>query len=87
MPFTRLCPQCSAPVKIKIGECVCGHSFRKRRSIATKDSKWIEMKCKIEFRVVRDCHRISRDVITLDGNPRQLSTVITRVKIILCIIF
>ena len=31
MPFTRLCPQCSAPVKIKIGKCVCGHSFRELR--------------------------------------------------------
>ncbi len=39
MPFTKLCPQCSASVNVKKAECVCGHTFCKRRSIATKGSK------------------------------------------------
>ena len=52
MPFTRLCPPCS---DVKIVECICGHSFRKRRSIATKESKRISVQKRIGTRRCSKC--------------------------------
>ncbi len=64
--FTRLCPQCSVSVNVKKLECVCGHAFCKRRSIATKEIKRIERKCERELEpegttsMRRECDRLSK---------------------------
>ena len=49
MPFTRLCPQCSASVNVKKAKCVSGQAFCAQRSIATKESKRKAVKHKREL--------------------------------------
>ena len=66
MPYTRLCPQCSASVNVRKTKCSCSYVFSKRRSVVARKSKMLAMKRKrqlepeSEAHKRRECDRLSK---------------------------